>query len=333
MKFKKILVTGGAGYVGTMLTENLLNKGYKVDIYDTFYFGKDHLPNDNNLRLIDGDIRNTELFSSACNNIDVVIHLACISNDPSFELNENLSKTINYDCFEPMVLVAKQKKVKRFIYASSSSVYGISEKENVTEEHPLVPLTLYNKFKGMCEPLLIKHLDDSFNGVVIRPATICGYSKRCRLDLSVNILTNLAINNKRITVFGGQQRRPNLNIKDMCRLYQLLLEVDDDLIQKQTFNVGYQNNKIIDLAKIVKNVVEKKMGLKDIDIDVSKSNDNRSYHINSNKIERILGFKPVYTIEDAVESLCNAFDSGLLKDSLTDSIYSNVKTMQKLNVE
>tara|TARA_B100000242_G_C42996642_1_gene462904 strand:- start:130 stop:1131 length:1002 start_codon:yes stop_codon:yes gene_type:complete len=333
MKFKKILVTGGAGYVGTMLTENLLNKGYKVDIYDTFYFGKDHLPNDNNLRLIDGDIRNTELFASACNNIDVVIHLACISNDPSFELNENLSKTINYDCFEPMVLVAKQKKVKRFIYASSSSVYGISEKENVTEEHPLVPLTLYNKFKGMCEPLLIKHLDDSFNGVVIRPATICGYSKRCRLDLSVNILTNLAINNKRITVFGGQQRRPNLNIKDMCRLYQLLLEVDDDLIQKQTFNVGYQNNKIIDLAKIVKNVVEKKMGLKDIDIDVSKSNDNRSYHINSNKIERILGFKPVYTIEDAVESLCNAFDSGLLKDSLTDSIYSNVKTMQKLNVE
>ena len=333
MKFKKILVTGGAGYVGTMLTENLLNKGYKVDIYDTFYFGKDHLPNDNNLRLIDGDIRNTGLFASACNNIDVVIHLACISNDPSFELNENLSKTINYDCFEPMVLVAKQKKVKRFIYASSSSVYGISEKENVTEEHPLVPLTLYNKFKGMCEPLLIKHLDDSFNGVVIRPATICGYSKRCRLDLSVNILTNLAINNKRITVFGGQQRRPNLNIKDMCRLYQLLLEVDDDLIQKQTFNVGYQNNKIIDLAKIVKNVVEKKMGLKDIDIDVSKSNDNRSYHINSNKIERILGFKPVYSIEDAVESLCNAFDSGLLKDSLTDSIYSNVKTMQKLNVE
>ena len=144
MKFKKILVTGGAGYVGTMLTENLLNKGYKVDIYDTFYFGKDHLPNDNNLRLIDGDIRNTGLFASACNNIDVVIHLACISNDPSFELNENLSKTINYDCFEPMVLVAKQKKVKRFIYASSSSVYGISEKENVTEEHPLVPLTLYN---------------------------------------------------------------------------------------------------------------------------------------------------------------------------------------------
>ena len=333
MKFKKILVTGGAGYVGTMLAENLLNIGYKVDIYDTFYFGKDHLPNNNNLRLIDGDIRNTELFASACDNIDVVIHLACISNDPSFELNENLSKTINYDCFEPMVLAAKQKKVKRFIYASSSSVYGISDQENVTEEHPLVPLTLYNKFKGMCEPLLIKHLDDSFNGVIIRPATICGYSKRCRLDLSVNILTNLAINNKKITVFGGEQKRPNLNIKDMCRLYELLLEVDDDLIQKQIFNVGYQNNKIIDLAKIVKNVVEKKMGLKDINIDVSESNDNRSYHINSNKIEKIIGFKPVYTIEEAVESLCNAFDSGLLKDSLTDPIYSNVKTMQKLNVE
>lgn len=330
---KKILVIGGAGYVGSNLVPILLSEGYKITVFDLFIYGN-HLKNHENLNIIKGDIRDFNLIEKILNkNFDEIIHLACISNDPSFELNENLSKTINYDCFEPMVLVAKQKKVKRFIYASSSSVYGISEKENVTEEHPLVPLTLYNKFKGMCEPLLIKHLDDSFNGVVIRPATICGYSKRCRLDLSVNILTNLAINNKRITVFGGQQRRPNLNIKDMCRLYQLLLEVDDDLIQKQTFNVGYQNNKIIDLAKIVKNVVEKKMGLKDIDIDVSKSNDNRSYHINSNKIERILGFKPVYTIEDAVESLCNAFDSGLLKDSLTDSIYSNVKTMQKLNVE
>ena len=151
-------------------------------------FRNSQLPIDNqNLEIIKGDIREIEKFESACENIDVVIHLACISNDPSFELDENLSKSINFDCFEPMVISAKSQNVKRFIYASSSSVYGVSDKDNVTEDHPLVPLTLYNKFKGLCEPLLIKHLDDKFNGVVIRPATICGYSSRCRLDLSVNV--------------------------------------------------------------------------------------------------------------------------------------------------
>ena len=334
MKYSSILITGGAGYVGSMLTEILLSKGYNVIIYDTCYFGTDHLPKDNiKLKLIKADIRDTETFKKACTDVDVVIHLACISNDPSFELDENLSKSINYDCFEPMVIAAKSKKVKRFIYASSSSVYGVSDKDNVTEDHPLVPLTLYNKFKGLCEPLLIKHLDNNFNGVVIRPATVCGYSSRCRLDLSVNILTNLAINNKFITVFGGEQRRPNLNIKDMCRLYELLLEIDDQQIHKQIFNVGYQNNKIIDLAQIVKEVVMNKMNYDNIQIDVSDSDDKRSYHINSDKITKFTGFKPSYSIEDAVESLCDAFKNGQLKDTLNNLNYSNVKTMQKLNVK
>jgi len=334
MKYSSILITGGAGYVGSMLTEILLSKGYNVIIYDACYFGTDHLPKDNiKLKLIKADIRDTETFKQACTDVDVVIHLACISNDPSFELDENLSKSINYDCFEPMVIAAKSKKVKRFIYASSSSVYGVSDKDNVTEDHPLVPLTLYNKFKGLCEPLLIKHLDNNFNGVVIRPATVCGYSSRCRLDLSVNILTNLAINNKFITVFGGEQRRPNLNIKDMCRLYELLLEIDDQQIHKQIFNVGYQNNKIIDLAQIVKEVVMNKMNYDNIQIDVSDSDDKRSYHINSDKITKFTGFKPSYSIEDAVESLCDAFKNGQLKDTLNNLNYSNVKTMQKLNVK
>lgn len=333
MKFRKILITGGAGYVGSMLTENLLDQNYHVTIYDTCYFGKDHLPYKNpNLKIIVGDIRDTNLFKKSCKNIDAVIHLACISNDPSFELDENLSKSINFDCFEPMVIAAKEEGVKRFIYASSSSVYGVSEQNNVTEDHPLVPLTLYNKFKGMCEPLLIKHLDDNFNGVVIRPATICGYTNRCRLDLSVNILTNLAINNKKITVFGGQQKRPNLNVKDMCRLYELLLLTKDDLIQGQIFNAGYQNNTILSLANIVKNRVEKNMGYENIEIEISESNDLRSYHINSDKIYNILGFKPEFSIEDAVDSICDAYKKGLLQDSMTNSIYSNVKTMQILNV-
>jgi nucleoside-diphosphate-sugar epimerase len=331
--FKNILITGGAGYVGSMLSENLINKGYNVKVYDTFYFGKDHLPKSEKLTLIDADIRNTEKFKEECSGVDVVIHLACISNDPSFELDENLSKSINFDCFETMVIAAKQSNVKRFIYASSSSVYGVSDQDNVTEDHDLVPLTLYNKFKGMCEPLLLKHVDDDFNGVIIRPATVCGYSSRCRLDLSVNILTNLAIRNKKITVFGGEQRRPNLNIKDMCRLYELLLNVEDDLIKKEIFNVGYQNNTIMKLASIVKSRVQSNMKVDNIEIEVSESNDKRSYHINSDKIFNKIGFKPIYTIEDAVDSICEAFKLGKLNHSLENTIYSNVKTMQKLNVK
>tara|TARA_A100001011_G_scaffold400825_1_gene519444 strand:- start:4554 stop:5555 length:1002 start_codon:yes stop_codon:yes gene_type:complete len=333
MKFNNILITGGAGYVGSMLSENLIEQGYKVKIYDTFYFGSDHLPKNDNLSLVKADIRDPQKFKEECNGIDVVIHLACISNDPSFELDENLSKSINYDCFEPMVLAAKSSGVQRFIYASSSSVYGVSDQEDVTEDHPLVPLTLYNKFKGLCEPLLLKHVDKNFNGVVIRPATICGFSKRCRLDLSVNILTNLAIRNKKITVFGGEQRRPNLNIKDMCRLYELLLTVEDDLIEKEIFNVGYQNNTIMNLANIVKSRVQLNMKIQNIEIEVTESNDKRSYHINSDKILNKIGFKPIYTIDDAVDSICEAYNQGRLNDSLENTIYSNVKTMQKLNVK
>ncbi len=334
MKFKNILITGGAGYVGSMLTDILVGRGVNVKVYDTFYFGKEHLPkNKNNLTLVKGDIRDSKKFGKECLGMDAVIHLACISNDPSFELDENLSKSINFNCFEPMVLEAKKAGIKRFIYASSSSVYGVSEQDNVTEDHPLVPLTLYNKFKGLCEPILLEQVSNNFNGVVIRPATICGYSNRCRLDLSVNILTNLAIRNKKITVFGGEQRRPNLNIKDMCRLYELLLEVDDNLIKGQIFNAGYQNNTIMNLASIVKKRVEANMGFEKIEIEVTESDDKRSYHINSDKIFNMIGFKPIFTIEDAVDSICEAYKNGNLKNSLEDTIYSNVKTMQKLNVK
>ena len=156
----------------------------------------------------------------ALKGIDAVINLACISNDASFELDEKLSTSINLDAFEPMVVAAKKAGVKRFIYASSSSVYGVSDAPDVTEDHPLVPLTLYNKYKGMCEPLLFKHQSPDFVCVTIRPATLCGYAPRQRLDLSVNILTNHAINNGKITVFGGSQKRPNLHIQDMVRSLQ-----------------------------------------------------------------------------------------------------------------
>ena len=210
---KTIFITGGAGYVGTLLTKNLLSKNFKVIVYDTFWFG-DFIDENKNLTKIKGDIRDIKKISSIDNDIDTVIHLACISNDNTFELNPKLSEEINYDAFQPLVSVFKKKGVKRFINASSSSVYGFSDNPNVTEEHPLKPLTLYNKFKGLCEPILFENHSDDFVCTNVRPATVCGCSPRMRFDLSVNILTHLATKKKEITVFGGKQMRPNLHIKD-----------------------------------------------------------------------------------------------------------------------
>ncbi len=325
-----VLITGGAGYVGTLLTAQLLDAGYNVTVYDIMYYGCELQPQPR-LKIIKADIRDTETFRQACWGVDAVIHLACISNDAGFELDEKLSEEINYKCFEPMVMAAKQQGVRRFIYASSSSVYGYSEAPRVTEEHPLVPLTLYNKFKGLCEPLLFKHQSPEFVCVTIRPATICGYSPRQRLDLSVNILTNHAVNNNKITVFGGDQQRPNLHIQDMCDLYKLLLELPDEKIAGETFNAGYQNQSIMEIAKIVKTLVQEEFPDKgDIPIVTTPSNDNRSYRITSDKIAAKLGFRPKRSIEDAVRDLCRAFKEGKLPNSLTDDKYYNVRMLKKI---
>jgi nucleoside-diphosphate-sugar epimerase len=323
-----VLITGGAGYVGTLLTPQLLAAGHRVTVYDIMYYGCELKPHPR-LRVIEADIRDTARFRDACAGVDAVIHLACISNDPSFELDEALSRSINFDCFEPMVVAAKAQGVRRFIYASSSSVYGVSEAPEVTEEHPLVPLTLYNKYKGLCEPLLFRHQGPDFVCVTIRPATICGYSPRMRLDLSVNILTNHAITHGKITVFGGEQLRPNLHIQDMCDLYQLLLTLPDEPLAGETFNAGYQNHSIMDIARIVRGVVQEEFPERPrIEIVTTPTNDLRSYHINSEKIGRMLGFRPKRGIEDAVRDLCRAFKDGLLPDSMTDERYFNVKALK-----
>jgi len=329
-----ILITGGAGYVGSLLVPQLLDLGYQVTVYDSLIFGDDFLPKKNTrLSIIEGDIRDTAYFARACQGVDTVISLACISNDASFVLDEALSTSINLDAFEPMVIAAKKAGVNRFIYASSSSVYGVSSQKNVTEEHPLIPLTLYNKYKGMCEPLLFKHMDDQFTCVAIRPATICGYAPRLRLDLSVNILTNHAISNNKIVVFGGDQLRPNLHIQDMCDLYKLLLTVPKEKIAGETFNAGYENMSIRDIATLVKEVVEQEFPEKaPLAVEVMESNDNRSYHINSDKIKCALGYAPKRTVGDAVRDLCKAFREGKVADSMTDDKYYNVKRIQSLEV-
>ena len=332
---KHVLVTGGAGYVGSLLCPQLINMGYRVTAFDICYFGTDFLPIDNpRFSLIKGDIRDAIALEQAFSGVDVVINLACISNDASFELDEHLSTSVNLDAFEPMVIAAKRAGVARFIYASSSSVYGVSDKPNVTEDHPLVPLTLYNKYKGMCEPVLFRHMTDDFVCTVIRPATLCGFAPRQRLDLSVNILTNLAVNKGQITVFGGDQLRPNLHIQDMCDAYKLFIEIDATKIQGETFNCGYENQSIADLAVVVKQVVEQEFQeLGKIDIVTTPSNDNRSYHINSEKIRQRTGFQHKFSVADAVTDLCKAFKAELLPNSISHDRYYNVRTLKAIQAK
>ena len=328
---KHVLVTGGAGYVGCVLVPILLKRGYQVTVYDILYYGSKGLPDHPNLDVIEGDIRNTSLLEAYLKGVDCVIHLACISNDPSFILNSEFSKEVNFDCFEPMVRVAKNTGVQRFIYVSTSSVYGVSEAPEVTEEHPLVPLTDYNKFKGMCEPILNKFLSDDFTTVTIRPATVSGFSPRLRLDLSVNILTNLAVNKGEITVFGGSQMRPNIHIDDASELYADLIEIPKGKIAGEIFNASQENYTIAQMAQIVKKVVEEEFPERDeIKILTTPSNDVRSYHVTSKKILDRLGWKPKRTAEDAVRDLCRAFKGGKIPDSLNSSHYFNIKRMQEL---
>ncbi len=328
----KVLVTGGAGYVGHVLVPSLLDRGYEVVVYDTFWFG-DRLPQNPKLTRVKADIRDAASIEQSAQGVDSVINLACISNDTSFALDEKLSTSINLQAFEPMVRGFEKAGIKRFINASTSSVYGVSDAPEVFEDNPKVPLTYYNQYKWECEEILAK-ADPDFEWVTIRPATVCGYSPRCRLDLSVNILTNLAVNKGKITVFGGEQKRPNLHIGDMVDAYQMLLTIDGGKIDRRTYNCGFQNLSIMQIATMVKGMVEKAFPDRaPIEIIVTESDDKRSYHINSDKIQKELGFKPSRTIEDAVRDLCAAFRDGKLPNSFDDENYFNVKKLQALAVK
>jgi len=327
---KTVLVTGGAGYVGSVLTPLLLKAGYQVRVLDLLIYGEhvfDEVKGDPNLQVIKGDLRDQALLRRSLQDVDAVIHLACISNDPSFELNPNLGRSINYEAFLPLVDIAKESGVGRFIYASSSSVYGIKDEPNVTEELERKPLTDYSKFKAMCEDELEQRRAPGFTTFTLRPATVCGYSPRLRLDLSVNILTNHAINKGKITVFGGDQLRPNFHVRDCAELYVKLLGFPAKMIDGKVFNAGYQNLSIRDIAELVRKVVGT-----NVEIVSTPTDDNRSYHISSEKIKRELGFTPRYSIEDAVIDLKEAFTAGKVRDPLTNPLYYNIKRMQDLQL-
>lgn len=320
-----VLVTGGAGYVGSVLVPKLLAEGHSVRVLDTYWFGDDVLSavaGHPKLTEIKGDMRDRETLDRALKGCTAVIHLACISNDPSFEMDPTLGKSINYDAFFPLVQLSKQYGVKRFVYASSSSVYGIKEEEKVTEELPLKPLTDYSKYKAMCEDVLQAARAPGFTCLTLRPATVCGYSPRLRLDLSVNILTNLAVNKREITVFGGSQYRPNLHIQDMTDLYCQTLKWPAEKIDGKIYNAGWQNMTIADIAEAARAEVGP-----DVRIVTSKTDDLRSYRVSSEKIKRELGWEPRYSVPDAVRELVAAFKAGKIPDSLAAPKYFNIKTM------
>lgn len=327
---RKIFVTGGAGYVGAVLVPKLLAAGHQVKVIDLYIYGADVLKGagDNpRLTQVKGDIRDRDLLAQEIKGYDTVIHLACISNDPSYELNPALSKSINYDAFVDLVEISKQAGVGRFIYASSSSVYGIKDEPEVTEDLPLTPLTDYSKFKAKCEEYLDGAATGDFVVTTIRPATVCGYSPRQRLDLTVNILTNHAVSRGKITVFGGEQKRPNLHIQDMTDLYLFLLDQPPEKIHRKIYNAGYQNYTVRELAEMVRGTLGD-----NIVIETTPTDDIRSYQVSSRKLKEELGFEARHTIQDAVRELKRAFDAGLLPNSLEDIRYYNIKTMLAINL-
>lgn len=327
-RFRRVLVTGGAGYVGSSLVPALLARGYEVVVLDLYLYGQDLFAAERGpaLREIVGDIRDPEAVATALEGVDAVIHLACISNDPSYDLDPALGRSINYDAFRPLVRAAKAAGVRRFVYASSSSVYGVKAERDVHEDLPLEPLTDYSKYKALCETVLAEERVPGFTTVTVRPSTVCGWSRRLRLDLVVNILAAHAWHNRRIKVFGGDQMRPNIHIADMVGVYLDLLEQPDAAIDGDVFNAGYENRTVRELAEVVRNTVGGS-----IDVEIVPTDDNRSYHVSSAKMRRVLGFAPQFTIEDAVKDLCDAFASGKV-GAMNDPLYHNIQRMREAHL-
>lgn len=310
----KILVTGGCGYVGTNLVQMLLEKtDHELVVIDTQWFGNYLVPNPR-LTVHKFDTRNIDDFN--LNGFDVIYHLANIANDPAVELNKYLSWEVNVLATMRLLNKAARANVKHFIFASSSSVYGVKEEDRVTEDLDLVPISEYNKTKMVAERVVSSY-SDVMKTTNIRPATVCGYSPRMRFDVSVNMLTMQALTNKEITVFGGDQVRPNIHIEDMNRVYLHVLEKG----LTGTYNAGFENISILRIAEMVKNVVDTK-------VTVTPSNDPRSYRVCSDKL-LATGFTPIRGVQDAINEIASLYKARKLDDKPN---FHTVKWMKELGV-
>ena len=309
----KILLTGGCGYIGTNLTNTLLDSGHQVTVVDIMWFGN-YLNSHKNLTVIQADIR--DIDKVLMDGVDTVIHLANIANDPTGDLNSKLTWEVNALTSKLLVEKAIENSVKQFIYASSGSVYGVKEEPQVTEDLPLLPISDYNKSKMVSERVLLSY-QDKINLQIIRPATVCGYSPRMRLDLSVSLLTMQALTKGKITVFGGQQIRPNIHMNDMIGVYLHFLALGAKA--PGIYNAGFENISILDIAKKVTKCIP-------AEIEITESDDPRSYRQNSDKLIGT-GFNPQYSVENGIKDVIEAYNAARLKD---EDHYYNIKTMKKI---
>jgi nucleoside-diphosphate-sugar epimerase len=306
----KILVTGGCGYKGHILIPKLLNEGHEVIAFDIQWFGN-FLEFHTNLKVVRGDVRNIDEIP--LEGVECVIHLASIANDPCGDLNPKLTWEVSALATMQLADKAKRYGVKRFIYASSGSVYGVKEEENVVEDLVLDPISEYNKTKMVAERVLLSYQDDMIVQI-IRPATVCGYSPRMRLDVSVNLLTMHALSKGKITVFGGSQIRPNIHMDDITDLYIHFINHPEFT---GIYNAGFENISILSIAKMVTKHLP-------VEIEVTESSDPRSYRINSDKVLST-GFKPKKGVEEAIVEIIKKYNSGALKD---EEQFHNLKWMQ-----
>lgn len=324
-----VLLIGGAGYVGTQLQRYLAERNLNVLVYDTFWYPDGVWKSSDgtfakNISYISADIRDFQSLEEATKNVDAIIHLACISNDPSYELNPNLAKEINYESFPAFLEIVNRSNVQRLIYASSSSVYGIKEEPNVTEDLACEPRTDYSRYKVMCEELVLSNLDSTVVSTILRPSTICGFSRRQRFDLVVNALTISALRSGEIRVDGGSQFRPNLHILDMCRAYHEVLTAPAGKVNREIFNVAGENLRVSEIAELVRLTISSEIRITTLPVI-----DDRSYRVSGEKIRNILGFQPTKKVSDAIQDIAKAYDSNEY-GNLDDIKYYNIRTMKAL---
>jgi nucleoside-diphosphate-sugar epimerase len=328
MSNKQILVTGGAGYIGAVLVPELIGDGYDVTVLDAFLYGTDPSTDPivhERCRRRRGDIRDFGYVDSVLQEgrFDTIIHLAAISNDPSSALDPEVTRSVNLEAVEHLMHSAKRRGVKRFLYASSASVYGIKDTENVTEDLPLEPITIYAECKAKGEAILNSLVDDDFVGVSVRSATVCGYSPRLRLDLTINLLTDQGLTDGRIRVFGGAQMRPNVHVRDLSSFYRILITAPADKISGKAFNVCRENASVMSLAEMIRNELDSTLP-----IDTVPSDDPRSYHLCADEAREVLGFEPRRDLVTAVKELRDAYASGKVSDSRS-TVYRNVAWMKE----